>query len=173
MCENCNTTRSQPFDVAYDTFISYCHSNVDAIAESASFEFSAIYGSGWREGRAALLKYWAKHVACRAAEIGIAVPQALRDHLSDLTTVDDPPHVGLALGINAIALPFALEGEALGSWFSDANGFTDRATGKLAAFESTVGWEWLVVAYRFDALDRHLPTSMPGNRVDLPNAIDA
>jgi hypothetical protein len=152
MCQNCNNARSQPFDLAYDTFIGYLDANERVVGPAAKFLLSEIYGEEWPQEQANLVKYWVKHICCRAAEIGLEVPQALRDYLGDPSANGSPPHIGLLVAVQGNFLKYRLvDGLAHGSGFGDADGYTRE--GQLVAFESCVTWSWFRVNYRFDITD--------------------
>ena len=149
MCHNCNGARSQPFDLAYDTLIRYLDANEGVIGPGARFLLSEIYGQEWPHEQGNLVKYWVKHICCRAAEIGLEVPQAVRDYLNNDAADGPPPHIGLFLVVQGNFLKYRLhDGFPHGSGFGDAEGH--RLDGQLVAFESCVTWSWFRVYYRFD-----------------------
>lgn len=75
-CTDCNSARSQPFDRAYDRFISWFLANEHEVEPSGRMPFSEIYEDP-AKGCNDLLGYFVKHLACRIADVGYAVPQGL------------------------------------------------------------------------------------------------
>ena len=45
ICHSCNTTRSQPFDRAYDLFADWADQKGDALMTESHIDFAEIYGS--------------------------------------------------------------------------------------------------------------------------------
>jgi hypothetical protein len=74
ICEPCNNTKSQPFDRAYDTFGTWVRARGEALMGEDSLDWTAIYGPRPEEHVLNLLKYFVKHMACRAAESKAAIP---------------------------------------------------------------------------------------------------
>jgi hypothetical protein len=165
MCQNCNNSRSQPFDRAYDKFISYLSDNEATIAVDRRFRFSSIYGSAWPNERANLIKYWAKHICCRAVESGLVIPERLIDYLND-DLVGAPPHLRMDLVVQADLLRLRLHDDMqYGSSFGDAMGFAKD--GAMVAIESHVVWGWLSMNYTFDTLEEFGSTTFEGDLVQL------
>lgn len=81
LCQSCNTSRSQPFDRAYDGFIDYAVANEQRIQKTSSIQLSDVYGRNWRRARYDLVRYYVKHICCRLAEASIEVSPGLRAFL--------------------------------------------------------------------------------------------
>jgi hypothetical protein len=81
MCAKCNNERSQPFDLAYDSFTSYLDDHERHVLASRSVDLRAVYGTAWEAGRDELLRFLAKHIGCRLAENEIEVPESIRGYL--------------------------------------------------------------------------------------------
>lgn len=92
MCERCNNQRSKNFDEAYESFSSYCATTHLRIMPG--IDFTAVYGSDWREGASNLARYYAKHFACRMDRTGLPVPPSLRAFLDGADDMSDG-HMGL------------------------------------------------------------------------------
>jgi hypothetical protein len=165
MCQNCNSTRSQPFDRAYDELIQYVSEQEATLAVTREFRFSDVYGSEWERKRIDLIRYWVKHICCRAVEIDLKVPHALRSYMDDPRDNPTPPHLFLVLGVQVNLLRMALEDGVKGSWFGPAQGWNHD--GKLAVIESHVTWGWLRLNYRFNRIDPDCGTSFGGDLVHL------
>lgn len=69
LCQNCNNSRSQPFDRAYDHWIGYVTANYDRIIESGLVDLRGIVDEAdYEEFKLNLAKYFAKHIGCRVAD---------------------------------------------------------------------------------------------------------
>lgn len=80
LCADCNNSRSQPFDQAYDRFVDKVWSDPDYFRVRAHFNMGEIFPND-PTGGADLARYYVKNVACRIAEIGFAVPAPLVDFM--------------------------------------------------------------------------------------------
>lgn len=69
LCQPCNNTRSQPFDRAYDRFIEWVLAHEDDVLRTRRIDLEAVFGSTWPADSLDVLRYFAKHVGCRLAEI--------------------------------------------------------------------------------------------------------
>lgn len=108
-----------------------------------------MYGEDWPTQRTNLIKYWVKHVSCRAAEIGLEIPLGVREYLDDPHASGPPPHIGLLPVVQQTVLKLRLEdGFPPGSFMGPARGY--NVDGQLAMFESHIAWSWFRVSYRFD-----------------------
>lgn len=74
LCHNCNTTITQPFDFAYDTFIDYLYENEGHILRKRFVDFFDVYGVNFEVGQRNLYKYLAKSFGCRLHNAGVSVP---------------------------------------------------------------------------------------------------
>ncbi len=83
LCGPCNSTRSQPFDHAYDTFAQYVEDRSDVLLSRRQIDFASVYGNGWREGQVNLFKYFVKALGCRIADAGKSVPNDLINFFKD------------------------------------------------------------------------------------------
>jgi hypothetical protein len=81
LCHDCNTSRTQPFDKAYDHFIEWVMSNEPVVLQKRHLNFEDIYGVDWREKQRDLFKYWVKSFGCRLVDAGQMVPRDLIDLL--------------------------------------------------------------------------------------------
>ena len=167
MCQDCNNRRSQPFDRAYDQLLGFIQTNEDIVLEANELSFQDVFGNDWRNARANLVKYWVKHICCRAVDMGLAVPQAICDFLDSTHAIGEPPHIRMGVSVNQ-ALIDMVGGDALhfGSYFSDAQGWGDRETGELIGFDAAVGWGWLTLSYEYRLTEPLGATTFPG--VELP-----
>lgn len=77
LCKDCNSSRSQPFDLAYDQWIEYITANYDHITEVRTVDLDDVAPGGEEEFRLNLAKYFAKHIGCRVADNAGRVPESL------------------------------------------------------------------------------------------------
>lgn len=80
MCQYCNNTRSQPFDLAYDQFIDLIWKDPEYFRSRSSFDLPQIFG-GDVNGGGNLARYYIKNFACRIAEAGFSVPEQMIDFM--------------------------------------------------------------------------------------------
>jgi hypothetical protein len=60
LCHQCNTTFTQPFDHAYDCFISWVMNNETDVTRRRFIRFPEVFGAEWEEEQRNLYKYFAK-----------------------------------------------------------------------------------------------------------------
>lgn len=77
LCKDCNNSRSQPFDQAYDQWVEYITENYDRIIEIRTIDLDEVAPGGGEEFRLNLAKYFAKHIGCRVADNAGRVPESL------------------------------------------------------------------------------------------------
>jgi hypothetical protein len=68
ICMRCNNTRSQPFDVAWDSFVGYLAKQEVEVLRDCSLDLEAIFGTDWAARAADVERYVVKHLICRVAE---------------------------------------------------------------------------------------------------------
>jgi len=171
LCQNCNNARSQPFDRAYISMLRYLDQHEEEVGSTGVFRFSDVYGDDWVSGRANLVRYWLKHICCRAAVIGLEVPRAVVEYMDDSTATGPAPHTAMVLLVNDPVFRFQMEhGYGRGSGFGDAEGF--NLDGQLVAFESFVSWGWLALQYHFDISDPRGWVSFPDDLVEMDRVPD-
>lgn len=161
LCQECNNARSQPFDRAYDKFIEYMAANASTIGIDRRFRFSEIYGDDWPMQRTYLIKYWVKHIGCRAVDYGLAVPQRLRDYLNG-EIIGAPPHIQLALTVQVDALRLILhDGMPYGSFINSEV----QPGGDVLQGHSM--WGWVRTVYMFSARDQFGSTNFEDDLVQM------
>jgi hypothetical protein len=77
LCQRCNTTATQPYDRAYDRFITWVIENETDILRKRLIDFRNVYGSDFEVGQLNLFKYFVKSFGCRLVDAGAQVPQDL------------------------------------------------------------------------------------------------
>ena len=71
ICKQCNSTKSQNFDKAYQQLIHYYFQNRVQIKDSKLLDLEKVFGSTWQDNFLNVKRYIGKHVGCRMAEIGL------------------------------------------------------------------------------------------------------
>ncbi len=74
LCQHCNSTKTQPFDRAYERFIGWVFENETVVLHRRLVNFEEIYGNGWEDAQLNLYKYFAKSFGCRLVDAGAPVP---------------------------------------------------------------------------------------------------
>lgn len=97
MCADCNNSRSQPFDRAYDVFEAFLVSRFDAIVGWTHLDWRDVYGDEWQGGARNLARYFAKQLGCMLATYDLPVPDDVRRFLDG---GDRCPSVSFMLVIN-------------------------------------------------------------------------
>lgn len=82
LCQSCNTTRTQPFDRAYDRFTEWVNQKGADLLGYTEIDFTEIYGAYFHLGVLNLLKYFAKHLGCRVASDNYGLPPNLAASLA-------------------------------------------------------------------------------------------
>jgi hypothetical protein len=84
ICDKCNSARSQPWDIAYETFIKYVFEHERLILGRRFINLYEVFGDDNAvESCPALYKYFVKVFGCRLANDGFAVPPHLVTLLSE------------------------------------------------------------------------------------------
>lgn len=89
MCARCNNERSQPFDTAWDCFVSALVDNEPQIVESRSVDLRLVFGDGWRTRSLDVARYLVKHAICRIVQ---ELPGPIRLERSLFTFLDGGPY---------------------------------------------------------------------------------
>jgi hypothetical protein len=74
LCEACNTTRTQPYDRAYDRFTEWVFRNESLVLRRRFINFGEVFGEHWAEHQLHLYRYFAKSFGCHLVEAGLPVP---------------------------------------------------------------------------------------------------
>lgn len=78
LCHTCNTTTSQPYDVAYDCLIEWVLQNESLVIRRRFVNFADVFGSDFQLHQLNLYKYFAKSFGCCLIEAGQSVPGDVR-----------------------------------------------------------------------------------------------
>jgi hypothetical protein len=82
LCNNCNSSKSQPFDRAYDKFVTYLKTSEEKCYENSIVLFNDIYKADWEIEKYNLIKYFIKHLGCSLAETNIRISKNLIEFLN-------------------------------------------------------------------------------------------
>jgi len=78
LCAECNNSRSQPFDLAYDVFEKFLVNHADVMMRWKRLDWSAVYGVARQEGARDLARYYfGKQIGCMLATQPLPVPEDL------------------------------------------------------------------------------------------------
>lgn len=104
ICQNCNNSRSQPFDRAYDRWVDYLSANYDKIVERRLVDLRDVVGrADYEDFKLNLAKYFAKHIGCRVADNSAGqVPDSLITFLDGETEESGVAWTELCLSRSAL-----------------------------------------------------------------------
>ena len=77
LCSKCNNEFTQPFDKAYECFITYIRQNKDLIIKRRLIDFQDVYGEEFEVGQCNLYKYFVKSLGCRLSNANYPIPEDL------------------------------------------------------------------------------------------------
>ncbi len=83
LCQRCNSTRSQPFDAAYDHFVGWAKANRERLRTATHIDWSEVFAETNYDNRH-LARYYVKNMCCRIVDGGSDVPKQLVTFLDDL-----------------------------------------------------------------------------------------
>lgn len=137
MCQNCNNSRSQPFDLSYDVFSDYIASNMPRLWELDGLNMVEVYGTDWPARQIALGRYYAKHFGSLMVDSGVPAPLGLIEFLDGAPYARD---CGMYF-VKDEALHFGYtvmteDGfDGIGHWISPGIGHLDKDGNKLVQYE--------------------------------------
>lgn len=82
LCRNCNNTKTQPFDKAYEKFITYIENNKENILKEQIIDLSMVYHN-WEVEQVNLYKYLIKSFCCRLSYFKHPIPEYMIDILNE------------------------------------------------------------------------------------------
>jgi hypothetical protein len=77
LCNDCNSSKTQPFDEAYETFSDWVNQQGEAVLAMSELDFTLIYGDMFQSSVLDLTKYFVKYLGCRLASEGCEIPAGL------------------------------------------------------------------------------------------------
>jgi hypothetical protein len=87
ICQKCNNERSQPFDRAYDTFITYIDANIKDLIQTQEIDFSDIFPENTMQNKFYVLKYYLKHFCCLLAQNNLTIQNDIIDFIDSKTDI--------------------------------------------------------------------------------------
>lgn len=146
ICANCNNSRTQPHDIAYDQFVTWLAENELEVLRSHTLDLRDVFGEDYEEGQLNLFRYFAKSFGCRLVYSGAAVPI----HLSAFVLGDAE--------MTQLSIAFSINSEVLSMDREHWDGFFRK--GPLMAvsqkcYQWHEGWRWMRISYGYgvDPLD--------------------
>lgn len=138
ICARCNGDRSQPFDRAYDQFIEFILDRDGRLLKRRKINLRDLWGDDWFDPFQNLLRYYAKHAACRLVE--------------ELDLFIEPELIGFldgAEGPDFLVFDFTIWGEMAGTISAYESVFSERfgflANGPLFSHPGQAAEEWIAI----------------------------
>lgn len=97
LCKKCNNEATQPFDRAYDRFVTYIVAHNDVVLKTNRMRFNSIFRYDTKTSQENLFKYFVKSFGCQLVEHAKPVPVDLVDLLKDGNKSD--PNLKLAFSV--------------------------------------------------------------------------
>jgi hypothetical protein len=163
LCHRCNTAGTQPYDRAYDGFMSWLWENELTVLRKRLINFEEVYGSNFEESQRNLFKYLVKSFGCRLCDAGQPVPLDSVELLSktqfrtalritfaineDILLLPESDRIGL-IGKGALEALFSKSNPSIVNgyqWHEHVSWFTIFYWYKLAP-ESGLGPTWIANA---------------------------
>jgi hypothetical protein len=104
LCHTCNTTSSQPYDVAYDRLIEWVFQNESFVLRRRFIDFADVFGPDFPLHQRNLYKYFAKSFGCRLIEAGQVVPDDVRN-LFDKEQFQTALRITFSVNEDILAMP--------------------------------------------------------------------
>jgi len=139
LCAKCNNETTQPFDKAYEQFISWIFKNECNVLRDRKINFETIYSSEWETAQLNLYKYLVKAFGCKIVEAQAPVPL---DLINFLRQESFQTGLRIIISVNEIAMLMDKEhydGLLRGSEFV-AWPTVDRSQISHARWDSGVSW---------------------------------
>lgn len=139
LCQNCNNAKSQPFDVAYDTYADYIRISSPQLARSKRIDWREVFGKDWKQPTRNLGCYFVKSFGCWFAEEGFPPPAPFAVFLDGDKLVDT--HI-MPVRQQSATLAYRamrLDGETVGDsgiGFLDSVAWIDGTHTRLTGYES-------------------------------------
>jgi hypothetical protein len=149
LCQDCNTTRSQPFDFAYDIFIKYIENNRNTLIAEQQIDFERIFSNNPLEGKLNVLKYYIKHIGCRLAMNGISIDEDLLGFLNGFPTLNKL-YINFEIRMDLVAFIDRLKRESgdIGNLYVDGlRYFTTPPNNEIEVVYSFYTYRWFRMSY--------------------------
>lgn len=87
LCQRCNNTASQPYDLAYQAYSSYVATTYRPYM--TSIPLFRVFPEDWETSSRNVARYFIKHFGCRLADNGVKIPDSMRDFLNGAPDMSD------------------------------------------------------------------------------------
>lgn len=148
ICVLCNSTRSQPWDRAYEVLERWIFENQPAVLERRFIDLYRVFdGDGAIASCPALYKYFVKAFGCRLADAGLAVPR----HLVDLLNLDRfLTKLRLAFAVHKTMFAMSPEVRANYLAIGELVRLDSRSLGRMERYVWHLQVGWLRVGFYYD-----------------------
>lgn len=145
LCEACNTTKSQPYDKAYDKLIEYVLFNEAEIISKCLINFADVYGADFATLQLHLYKYLAKSFGCRLLEANQVVPADV-SKLFDKEQFQTALRITFSVNEDILAMPHSIRNGFIGK--SDLTAMVERTDNtKINGFYFSEHVSWFTINY--------------------------
>ena len=104
LCEICNNTRTQPFDMSYEIFFDYVWKNADIIIKKRFIDFKDIYKDDYKTKQFELFRYFVKLFGCDLSYSEVSVPKGFVRLLKRRRLLF--PLLSISFAVNEVKLQF-------------------------------------------------------------------
>lgn len=171
ICSECNNSKSQEFDRAYDRFIGFIKTNENAIIKTRSFELSSIFGNNWREEVKNVKRYYIKHMCCRLADGKIHIHSAIINYLNGSSHLKyvlmKMEFMEEFLAVREITK--SLNKDQYGIYIDDLTCIPNKTNDSMKMISSCYQYRWLRLSYLYDRSVSTSTDNFSNNIVVLPN----
>lgn len=151
ICHNCNNAKSQDFDIAYETFITFIKKNEEIIISNQTFSFCNIYGKEWQKHVENLKRYYIKFICCRLAEADVLVHPAIIRYLDGKNTLKYfSMHMSIMRDVLIMKQYFLKNVSPLGISHGDLKCIMNIKKSYLRNIQSYYQYRWLRISYCYD-----------------------
>jgi hypothetical protein len=166
LCRRCNSTRSQPFDRAYESLMAFIRLNEANILQDRSIDLALVFGNDWPIQLTAVRRYFVKHACCRLAETNYRIGNELLWFLNGHTC--QPPFYITAEIREDILESLGSGKNRYGSlWIGGLKGWHEQKSMRCRRVESHYGTGWLRFSWIYDSWARVWPDNMGAQRILL------
>lgn len=147
LCRNCNNSRTQPADRAFDAFRLWTHRNAISMLATRSLDLDEVFQGKAAERVPELLRYYCKELGCRLFDAKRPIPV----WLAGAVRGDLPPPPSLTVQFSVQEQCLALRKHFAGSPFlgrGDMTGSTEDRQPPYYAYQSYFNWIVTSVGYR-------------------------
>ena len=162
LCQLCNNQRSQPFDVAYQTFSNALVARMDEWWLADGINMQSIFGSDWIAESRNLARYYVKNFGCAMADDGVKPPQSMRDFSNGQSVL---PDVALCLVKSEQHHAGHLLLRELGPndslWRSDGTAHISPTKGRFVGYSASTLIGYVGVSFEWKRGERDLDSFFP------------